>query len=838
MRPFRVKRSYVVAIRNKPTSKTATWLEPLPNRDDTIALIGQHIRCILPKTSELVIQSSLSNGPTRLIEGEVIGFVKPWNEDPLFLHIQLLIPKENAKQLPSSIQMENDYLLDDDTLTEKERLFRMYENDIKGKDNVVIQLQIPRAIHMSKNTVRWAICKHMKTSTEGYVGDWNDSITQQQKNYQWCLNYKRYRREIQHDPVFKVGEVVEVIPLATTKGKNKSLAKVIVQPLMFVEDTKAGRMGHYSFQELLEYTSAGRDASTVEIPIEDLIVIGKKVHREPVLNGNGDTLKPNHFRIRYRYNVDEDVYEPLNTVKTGDDGYRICARCHVLKQEHEMLKCNGPCLKGSISNWWCCDCIHFIEKWGMHSFQTTEAWIGPCCLGLDDTQMFSKHKFHNKQDSTVTCCTVCSLPIYGSKVQCDSCSCEMHQRCFKWIVDLRSLKDIPSDISKRMCFECHSNVRSSLTPETLHGATFLQKAANFVQALNPKDFHMPPCFLETLPISKSKPIEQERDTKLHKKTKHVTSPKLSPVKTSARMVKKSVKRQKKHVNDESQCPLTVTVSLKDFSILGTSLNENIEEKETNSRGENNDTCSRIIPYDPSKKLMRSANNSAAHARSALAAMRSGGKIGSDRGRNQHDNKSNGRKSRVNQRRMLKDSAVFGEFKEKLAGCEHALRFGKSLIHGWGVFTDEHISKGDLIVEYRGVLIGHAVANKREKEYEEAKIGSDYMFRISNSVVCDATHEGNVTRFINACCSPNCQTKILVVNGVKRIAVYAKKDIQPGEELSYDYKFQPEFDESKRIPCNCGATDCRKFMNWDYRYVDVSKISDTVSDRKPRTKNIE
>lgn len=91
-----------------------------------------------------------------------------------------------------------------------------------------------------------------------------------------------------------------------------------------------------------------------------------------------------------------------------------------------------------------------------------------------------------------------------------------------------------------------------------------------------------------------------------------------------------------------------------------------------------------------------------------------------------------------------------------------------------------------------------VADKREKEYERAKIGSDYMFRIDSETVCDATHHGNVARFINASCTPNCFTQIITVNGSKRIAIYAKRDIYPGEELSYDYKFQPEFDESKRI----------------------------------------
>jgi histone-lysine N-methyltransferase SETD1 len=47
-------------------------------------------------------------------------------------------------------------------------------------------------------------------------------------------------------------------------------------------------------------------------------------------------------------------------------------------------------------------------------------------------------------------------------------------------------------------------------------------------------------------------------------------------------------------------------------------------------------------------------------------------------------------------------------------------------------------------------------------------------------VCDATKIGNVARYINASCSPNCYTQIITANENKRIVIYAKKNIQPGE----------------------------------------------------------
>lgn len=66
-------------------------------------------------------------------------------------------------------------------------------------------------------------------------------------------------------------------------------------------------------------------------------------------------------------------------------------------------------------------------------------------------------------------------------------------------------------------------------------------------------------------------------------------------------------------------------------------------------------------------------------------------------------------------------------------------------------------------------------------HHRAKI-CDYMFRIDEHTVCDATKLGNVARYINASCSPNCYTQIITANVNKRIVIYAKKHIQRGEGM--------------------------------------------------------
>uniref|UniRef100_K7GI94 [histone H3]-lysine(4) N-methyltransferase n=4 Tax=Pelodiscus sinensis TaxID=13735 RepID=K7GI94_PELSI len=135
---------------------------------------------------------------------------------------------------------------------------------------------------------------------------------------------------------------------------------------------------------------------------------------------------------------------------------------------------------------------------------------------------------------------------------------------------------------------------------------------------------------------------------------------------------------------------------------------------------------------------------------------------------------------------------------------------RSRIQGLGLYAARDIEKHTMIIEYIGTIIRNEVANRKEKLYESQNRGV-YMFRIDNDHVIDATLTGGPARYINHSCAPNCVAEVVTFERGHKIIISSNRRIQKGEELCYDYKFDFEDDQHK-IPCHCGAVNCRKWMN--------------------------
>ena len=132
---------------------------------------------------------------------------------------------------------------------------------------------------------------------------------------------------------------------------------------------------------------------------------------------------------------------------------------------------------------------------------------------------------------------------------------------------------------------------------------------------------------------------------------------------------------------------------------------------------------------------------------------------------------------------------------------------KSPIQGKGAFATRRIPNGTTLIEYAGERLTPAQADARYPDVPGERHHT-FLFAIDDDIVIDAAVNGNDARWINHSCDPNCDA--VIEDG--RIWIEAIRDIEPGEELAYDYAYElPERHTAaakKRFPCNCGAKRCR------------------------------
>ncbi|MDP3645469.1 MAG: SET domain-containing protein-lysine N-methyltransferase [bacterium] len=112
--------------------------------------------------------------------------------------------------------------------------------------------------------------------------------------------------------------------------------------------------------------------------------------------------------------------------------------------------------------------------------------------------------------------------------------------------------------------------------------------------------------------------------------------------------------------------------------------------------------------------------------------------------------------------------------------------------GHGLFATQFIRKGVCIVEYTGRKISTKIADT---------LGTRYLFEIDNEWTIDGSVRSNIARYINHSCDPNCDADIVD----DRILISAVRDIEKGEELSFDYG-EEYLDEFIR-PFGCKCASC-------------------------------
>ena len=109
--------------------------------------------------------------------------------------------------------------------------------------------------------------------------------------------------------------------------------------------------------------------------------------------------------------------------------------------------------------------------------------------------------------------------------------------------------------------------------------------------------------------------------------------------------------------------------------------------------------------------------------------------------------------------------------------------------GHGLFATQAISKGDFVIEYTGTKIPTKVADA---------LPTRYLFEIDRNWTIDGSVRSNIARYINHACVPNCEADI----HDSHILICAARDIEKGEELTFDYGEEYFEEFIKPVGCKC------------------------------------
>eukprot|EP00741_Cyanophora_paradoxa_P023140 tig00021569_g22350.t1 len=145
--------------------------------------------------------------------------------------------------------------------------------------------------------------------------------------------------------------------------------------------------------------------------------------------------------------------------------------------------------------------------------------------------------------------------------------------------------------------------------------------------------------------------------------------------------------------------------------------------------------------------------------------------------------------------------------------------------GLGLRTLEPLARGDFVLEYAGEALDLEEAEFRALS---APAGRTYQMTVvpyddpSAAFVIDAGARGGAARLVNHSCEPSLRTAQVHVGGTARprVGLYALRDLARGEELTFDYDYDPERNSARveeaaggggppAAPCLCGAARCRR-----------------------------
>lgn len=145
--------------------------------------------------------------------------------------------------------------------------------------------------------------------------------------------------------------------------------------------------------------------------------------------------------------------------------------------------------------------------------------------------------------------------------------------------------------------------------------------------------------------------------------------------------------------------------------------------------------------------------------------------------------------------------------------------------GYGLRTNTDLSPDEMVYEYIGEVIDESRFRRRTTQYNEDGIKHFYFMSLSKGEFIDATKKGNLGRFCNHSCNPNCYVDKWVVGEKLRMGIFAERKIKKGEELVFNYNVDRYGADPQ--PCYCGEPNCTGFLGGKTQTERGTKLSNTT-----------
>lgn len=155
--------------------------------------------------------------------------------------------------------------------------------------------------------------------------------------------------------------------------------------------------------------------------------------------------------------------------------------------------------------------------------------------------------------------------------------------------------------------------------------------------------------------------------------------------------------------------------------------------------------------------------------------------------------------------------------------------------GFGLRAASAIKRDEFIYEYIGEVISEPTFYKRMRDYGEEGIEHFYFMMLQKDEFIDATKKGGIGRFANHSCNPNCYVARWVVGSRLRMGIFAKRDIQMHEELTFNYNVDRYGHDAQK--CYCGEPNCVGYIGgktqtdiggMDDLYIEALGIAEEVA----------